>query len=97
MEPTLIELLHQAIGSGEDAGSVNFKYLKNVLNTVLEKLEIGEEQPKEFTPPPSGGESASNENEKEKKGQANNDELQRRIDDLGWFANKNKINISSLL
>lgn len=82
MEPTLIELLHQAIGSGEDAGSVNFKYLKNVLNTVLEKLEIGEEQPKEFTPPPSGGESASNENEKEKKGQANNDELQRRIDDL---------------
>ena len=47
MASSLTELLDQALGSGDDAGAVNFNLLKDVLGSVLIKLEIENDPPRD--------------------------------------------------
>ena len=67
-EADLAQLLDTALGSGEDAGNVNFNLLKLVLSNVLQKLEIENDVPKETEYSPK---------------QTQNDDLKSRIHNLG--------------
>ena len=74
----LAELLDQALGSGEDAGAVNFNLLKSVLGSVLDKLEIANDTPKDL---PSDDKKSLADDKK-------SSDLQNRLDDLGLFPQK---------
>jgi len=66
-EADLGQLLDTALGSGDDAGTVNFNLLKLVLSNVLQKLEIENDVPKETVYSPK---------------QIQNDDLKNRIDNI---------------
>jgi hypothetical protein len=50
MESTLGDLLHQALGEGDDAGSVNFKTLKFIIASILGQLGIEQNLPPHLPP-----------------------------------------------
>lgn len=49
-EPSLVELLDTALGSGELAGAVNFISLKSILESILQRLSISSDVPKHLPP-----------------------------------------------
>jgi len=77
-ELNLTEVLDTALGTGQDAGKVNFGLLKVVLGTVLEKLDLGSCSAKIDDFPTSGDSPPqANENLKEKI-----DQLEKALEEL---------------
>ena len=45
----LTEILENAIGSGDDVGSLNLKHLKQLISNILTQMDIGHHKAEEVT------------------------------------------------
>ena len=77
---SLSEVLELAIGSGDDVGSLNLKYLKQLIGNILQKMEISDDKAEIITQDQANLQNRADDETKKKI-----DDLEEKLQNLGEF------------